>query len=217
VSGRLRRWVGAIWAVPVVLLVGCGTAVPPTAPPDQHAAPRAVVPPTGPVAEPAPHPAGPRPGPAPLSPDDPVALTVPAIDVRTGPLLRLGLDPRGALEVPPDAGTAGWFTLGPTPGASGPAVIAGHVDYGGVPGVFHRLRDLVPGDEVSVTRADGTTAVFSTYSVEHYPKEQFPSDRVYGNTAGPELRLITCGGAFDPATGHYRDNVIAYARVVRGP
>jgi hypothetical protein len=202
-------------AVPVVLLVGCGTAVPPTAPPDQQAAPRAVVPPAGPVAEPAPDPAGPLP--EPLSPDDPVALTVPAIEVRTGPLLGLGLDPTGALEVPPDAGTAGWFTLGPMPGAAGPAVIAGHVDYRGVPGVFKRLSDLVPGDEVSVTRADGTMAVFSTYSVEHYPKEQFPSDRVYGNTAGPELRLITCGGAFDAATGHYRDNVVAYARVVRGP
>ena len=137
--------------------------------------------------------------------------------MRTGPLLRLGLDARGALEVPPDATTAGWFTLGPTPGAAGPAVIAAHVDYQGVPGVFHRLRDLVPGDEISVTRADGTTAVFSTYSVEHYPKSEFPSDRVYGDTADPELRLITCGGVFDASTGHYRDNVVAYARMVRVP
>jgi hypothetical protein len=90
----------------------------------------------------------------------PVQLTVPAIDVRSGPLLDLGIDAAGALEVPPDAVTAGWFTLAPTPGSRGPAVIAGHVDYRGMPGVFHRLGDLKPGDEVSVARADGSTAVF---------------------------------------------------------
>jgi sortase (surface protein transpeptidase) len=146
-----------------------------------------------------------------------VGLSVPAIGVQTGPLLGLGLDEHGALEVPPDAHTAGWFTLGPTPGSTGPAVIAGHVDYAGVPGVFQRLRDLAPGDEIRVQRADGTTAVFSTYRVQRYPKSAFPSQQVYGDTSGPELRLITCGGAFDEGTGHYRDNVVAYARLVRVP
>ncbi|TWF76814.1 sortase family protein [Pseudonocardia hierapolitana] len=117
--------------------------------------------------------------------------------------------------MPPDALTAGWFTLAPTPGSPGPAVIAGHVDYEGVPGVFQRLGELEPGDEVTVVRADGSTAVFSTYLVERFAKARFPTERVYGNTAGPELRLITCGGAFDTGTGHYHDNVVAYARLVR--
>jgi hypothetical protein len=164
-----------------------------------------------------PEPAPARTPPTPLAPDEPVRLVVPAIGVRTGPLLRLGLDGRGALQVPPDAATAGWFTFGPTPGTDGPAVIAAHVDYAGVPGVFQRLRDLTPGDEIDVTRADGTTAVFGTYRVDQYPKSGFPSERVYGDTAGPELRLITCGGAFDDRTGQYRDNVVAYARLVRVP
>jgi sortase (surface protein transpeptidase) len=149
------------------------------------------------------------------SPATPVELTVPAIDVHAGPLLDLGIDTAGALEVPPDAVTAGWFTLGPTPGSPGPAVIAGHVDYKGVPGVFQRLGELAPGDEVTVARADGSAAVFETYLVERYAKAQFPTERVYGNTAGPELRLITCGGAFDSRIGHYQDNVVAWARLVR--
>jgi hypothetical protein len=155
------------------------------------------------------------PPPAAASPTAPVGLDVPAIGVHAGPLLDLGIDAEGALEVPPDAATAGWFTLAPTPGSPGPAVIAGHVDYEGVPGVFHRLGELKPGDEVIVTRADGSTATFSTYLVERYAKVRFPTERVYGNTAGPELRLITCGGAFDGGTGHYQDNVVAYARLVR--
>jgi hypothetical protein len=153
--------------------------------------------------------------PAAASPTAPVALTVPALGVRTGQLLGLGIDPAGALEVPPDATTAGWFTLAPTPGSPGPAVIAGHVDYQGTPGVFQRLGELKPGEEVTVARADGSTAVFETYLVERYAKAQFPTERVYGNTAGPELRLITCGGAFDSGSGHYQDNVVAYARLVR--
>jgi sortase (surface protein transpeptidase) len=140
---------------------------------------------------------------------------VPAIGVATGPLLALAIDAAGALEVPPDAATAGWFTLGPTPGVRGPAVIAAHVDYAGTPGVFHRLHDLAPGDQVTVTRADGTEAVFDTYRVDRYAKSEFPTERVYGDTDEPELRLITCGGAFDTRSGQYRDNVVAYARLVR--
>ncbi|MFC4948577.1 class F sortase [Pseudonocardia sp. GCM10023141] len=143
----------------------------------------------------------------------PVGLTVAAIGVRTGALLPLGLDKAGALEVPPDATSAGWFTLGPAPGANGPAVIAAHVDYKGVAGVFSRLKDLTAGNEIRVARADGTVAVFTTYRVEHYPKSAFPTGQVYGNTTGPELRLITCGGSFDSSTGQYLDNVVAYARL----
>ena len=47
-----------------------------------------------------------------------------------------------------------------------------------------------------------------------YPKDAFPTDRVYGPTAGPELRLITCGGSFDRSAGSYRDNTVVFAREV---
>jgi hypothetical protein len=199
------------FAVPVaaaaLLLTACATGTPALPAPS---IPVAAVP----AAAPAPDRAEPA---AALAASEPVELAVPAIGVRTGPLLGLGIDDHGALEVPPDASTAGWFTLGPTPGSAGPAVIAAHVDYAGVPGVFHRLRDLAPGDEIRVRRADGSTAVFAAYRVERYPKSAFPSEQVYGDTAGPELRLITCGGTLDASTGHYRDNVVAYARLVRVP
>lgn len=185
--------------VAVAVLAACGTP-----------APGAAVPAAAPAA-----PVGSVPPPAATSPTAPVELSVPAIGVHTGPLLDLGIDPGGALEVPPDAATAGWFTLAPTPGSPGPAIIAGHVDYAGVPGVFQRLGELASGAEVTVARADGSTAVFETYLVERYSKAQFPTDRVYGNTADPELRLITCGGVFDSRSGHYQDNVVAYARLVR--
>lgn len=138
------------------------------------------------------------------------ALEIPAIGVST-PLISLGLNEDQSMEVPTDFALAGWYRYSPTPGEPGPAVIAGHVDSHTGPAVFFRLTDLQPGDEVSVKSADGTTATFAVQRVEQHPKDAFPHDEVYGDTSGPELRLITCGGVFDPAQRSHRDNIIVYA------
>jgi sortase (surface protein transpeptidase) len=144
----------------------------------------------------------------------PVSLTIPAIGVRTG-LVRLGLTPSGALQVPSVTTVAGWYTGSARPGAIGAAVIVGHIDSLTGPGVFFRLRLLHPGSRVYVRRADRTLAVFQVTSVRSYLKAQFPTLAVYGPVPDAELRLITCGGAFDYATGHYLSNVIVYATLVQ--
>lgn len=147
----------------------------------------------------------------------PVALVIPAIGVRT-PLLKLGLSAQGALETPPQGAhydEAGWYQYSPTPGSVGPAVIAGHVDSAANgPSVFFRLIDLQPGNRVSVTRADGSVAVFAVDDVLRYRKTEFPSALVYGDTDRAVLRLITCGGRFDHASGHYLDNIVVLASLV---
>lgn len=149
----------------------------------------------------------PVPGPAAA----PVRLTVPSIGVTT-PLVRLGVDAAGALEPPDDFAVAGWFAAGPVPGATGPAVLAGHVDSSRGPAVFSRLEEVAVGDEVSVDRADGTAVRFAVTRVERHPKDAFPTVEVYGPTPGAELRLITCGGAFDRTQRSYTDNVVVFAR-----
>ena len=151
----------------------------------------------------APPTAGPRVAP-------PVRIEIPAIGVRA-PVIPLGLDEHRALEVPADYGDTGWWTGGPWPGERGPAVIAGHVDSTTGPAVFFRLGELAPGDDIVVVRRDGTRVRFRVRGSEHYPKASFPTARVYGPTPGPELRLITCSGDFDRATGHYLDNTVVYA------
>ena len=144
----------------------------------------------------------------------PVSLSVPAIGV-TSPLSSLGRNADGTVEVPslddPDAG-AGWFRDSPEPGSLGPAIILGHVDsrqYG--PGVFYDLKNLSAGDDIEITRADGTVAVFTVDSVQDVPKDRFPTQQVYGNLDHAGLRLITCGGVFDSETRSYEDNIIAFA------
>jgi len=146
---------------------------------------------------------------------NPVALEIPSIGVNSTSLVDLGKNPDGSLEVPRDFAQPGWFSPGPAPGQFGPAVIAGHVDSRKGPAVFYRLGELRPGAVVRVARADGTTAVFRVDKVERYPKNRFPTVAVYGdNTHRSELRLITCGGQFDSSTGHYVDNVVAYAHLL---
>ncbi|MEU8416190.1 class F sortase [Amycolatopsis japonica] len=204
------------WPVPLVVgtLLGVVLAAALTA---------CAVPPSGKVASPASPPAASAAAPSttviapvsPLAPAKPARLEIPAIGVRTGEIVDLGLAGDGTLQVPHDAITTGWFTGGPAPGEVGPAVLAGHVDYKKVPGVFVRLKELKAGDEALVHREDGITAVFTVYAVERHPKASFPTEKVYGDTTGPELRLITCGGDFDSSTGNYLDNVVAFAKLTR--
>jgi hypothetical protein len=143
----------------------------------------------------------------------PVRLWIPAISVST-PLVRLGRLPDGSLEVPHDWDKAGWYDRGPRPGQPGPAVILGHVDSRTGPAVFFRLRALRPRDIVRVGLADGRILVFRVQRVKQYPKDEFPTEAVYLPTLNRELRLITCGGEFDYASGHYRDNIVVYATLV---
>lgn len=142
----------------------------------------------------------------------PVSVDIPSIAARST-LVPLGIDARGALQVPPvqTPMQAGWFTGAPTPGEVGPALIVGHVDGNRQPGIFYRLDDLRPGDPILVRRADNTTALFAVEQVEQVAKANFPTARVYGNTDAADLRLITCGGSFDPAARSYRDNIIVFA------
>jgi sortase (surface protein transpeptidase) len=144
----------------------------------------------------------------------PVHLNIPSqnIDLDIVPVDR---DANGAIAMPPTLDwVAGWYDLSPTPGELGPAVIVGHVDtYEGI-SVFWDLRYVQPGDPVAVTRADGSTANFKVTALQQYDQADFPTQTVYGNTDDAELRLITCGGTFDTATGHYTQNTVVFAKLV---
>ena len=144
----------------------------------------------------------------------PVSLTIPLIGVKTN-LITLGLAAGGAMQVPSTSTVAGWFTGSPPPGAVGSSIIVGHVDSKSGPGIFFRLPELKKGDDVYIKRSDGSTAEFRVTEVQEYPKDDFPTERVYGPTPDSELRLITCGGTFDSVTGHYLSNIIVYASQTR--
>ncbi|MGF0117297.1 class F sortase [Promicromonospora sp. Marseille-Q5078] len=142
----------------------------------------------------------------------PARVRIPAIDVDSR-LLHLGLNDDGTVAVPAgdDIDKAAWFDGSPRPGDVGPAVLEGHVDSPNGESVFYHLSELEPGEKVHVDRKDGSTVTFVVDRVEAYDKDEFPTRTVYANTEGPELRLITCGGAWNPDIGHYEDNTVVYA------
>jgi hypothetical protein len=146
----------------------------------------------------------------------PVSLDVPRLGIRHANLVRLALGKDGSIQVPPVGANspAGWFRDSPTPGQLGPSVILGHVDSATAgPAIFYRLSTMRPGDTASVTRADHTVAVFRVDSVEEYAKSAFPTLQVFGSTDHAALRLITCGGKFNPAKASYESNIVVYAHL----
>lgn len=155
------------------------------------------------------------PGANPLARSAPVTIRIPGIGV-DAPVMKVGRDADGTVQVPPLAehNLTGWYQYGPSPGQRGPAVILGHVDSTTGISVFYYLKNMHAGDKVYVTLADGKVAAFAVDGLQKVAKDAFPTASVYGTAGYPSLRLITCGGPFDEATGHYVDNVIVYAHLI---
>lgn len=145
----------------------------------------------------------------------PVSIRVPAIGV-SAPVQEVGDNADGTVQVPPldSPNLTGWYKYGPTPGQHGDSVILGHVDSVTGISVFYYLRDLVAGDKIYVTLTDGKVATFEVDGLQKVSKDAFPTASVYGKSGYASLRLLTCGGTFDEATGHYLYNIIVYAHLI---
>lgn len=189
------RRVGAVVAALALVLAGCATAEPQAAPPAKP------VPSSVPVS-------------VPFKGLRPTSVKIPKIGAESS-LLAVAVKTDGSISVPSvhTPMQAAWYKLSPVPGDVGPAIVLGHVDGDKKPGIFYKLKDLVPGDEVDVDRSDGRKLKFVVDRVTQVPKDTFPREAVYGNSDKPELRLITCGGAFDHAEHSYQDNIVVYANL----
>jgi sortase (surface protein transpeptidase) len=143
----------------------------------------------------------------------PVRLRIPSLQV-DAPVGPVGVLPDRSVQVPERWEEVGWYDGGARPGEDGPAVLLGHVDSKAGPAVFVRLPQVATGAVVEVVDADGGVTRFAVDRVEQHPKTRFPTEAVYLPALRPELRLVTCGGAFDRATGHYVDNIVVYASPV---
>jgi hypothetical protein len=179
-----------------------------TAPPRPAAADALRPPAVSPVAPTA------RPVVAVLPPSPPTRIRIPEIKVNA-PFTDLSLDSSYHLQVPPldEPNLAGWYRDGASPGSTGNAIVLGHVDNRRGPAVFYALGALHKGDTIHIDRKDHRTAVFTIYAIQVYDKDAFPSQTVYGATARPELRVITCGGGFNKTAAHYLGNVVVFAHL----
>ncbi|MFE5186015.1 class F sortase [Streptomyces sp. NPDC056628] len=214
-SRRTRRVAVVFWtAIAATVLVtmfsggrteGSGSVGAPHAPPASSSAP-ATTEPAGPDA---------RPGGKHLPRSRPVRLRIPKISV-DAPFTDLAIGAGGRLEPPPahDTNLVGWYAKGAAPGETGTSIIAGHVDTATSAAVFANLYQLAKGDRFEVRRADGRKAVFEVDETETYDKDSFPSERVYEDTPGAQVRLITCAGNYDRQVRDYTANLVVFAHLV---
>ncbi|MBO0878428.1 MAG: class F sortase, partial [Pseudonocardia sp.] len=170
--------------------------------------------------------AAPKPAPAPVTPKPTVErgfrVIVPSIGA-DAPVIPEG-SAGGALDVPTSVHVVGWWDgvfrtpAGTTvqqkvaaPGESGVALLAGHIDSATQGhGVFYRLGQAKPGAAVTVIDAHQKVTHWKVTHVQTVLKSALPKS-LFVNKGQPQLALVSCGGPFDSATGHYMDNIIAWA------
>lgn len=197
-----NRWFRSLLVV--VLLGGIGAGVM-----AWQGQTKETAPPPAQTAQASPPPAA---NPATQARSEPARLRIPKLKVDAS-VIELGLQQSGEIEVPQNYADTGWYKFGPTPGETGPAVIAGHLDSPSGPAVFVELEKLQPGDAVEVARRDGSTVKFMVTASEKYPQKEFPTEKVYGTTTQAEVRLITCDGLFDKSDQRYSHNLVVYGKV----
>ncbi|MDX1447782.1 MAG: class F sortase [Acidimicrobiia bacterium] len=145
------------------------------------------------------------------TPAAPVALTIEGIDVENTPIIPVGVEPNGEMEIP-GAREVGWYRFGPTPNESGSSVLAAHIAWNGRNGPFRNLGEVEVGAIVTVSYDDGSTTTHVVTEIAQYAKDELPFDRVFAKTGDQVLTLITCGGAFNRSLNSYDDNIVVYAR-----
>lgn len=140
----------------------------------------------------------------------PARVSIPVLGIDQE-LVELAVGEDRKLAAPATRTDIGWWSDGPAPGEDGAVVVAAHVSLEGEPAVFAGLSTLTPGDDIALVREDGSTATYQVATVEQFSKTAFPDGRVYSREGANRLRLVTCGGAVDPATRHFVDNVVVFA------
>ncbi|MGB5755995.1 MAG: class F sortase, partial [Acidimicrobiales bacterium] len=140
----------------------------------------------------------------------PIGLTIESLGINVATVIDVGVEDNGDMEVPA-ADEVGWYRYGPAPGQEGSSVLAAHIAYDGVDGVFVNLDDLALGSIIAVEYDDGSIAEFEAVATEQYNKQQLPKDSIFARTGEPQLVLITCGGEFNRQVRSYDDNIVVYA------
>ena len=152
--------------------------------------------------------------PAPLA--NPVRLLVPAIGINAA-IESLGILTNGSMATPTlhPWDDTGWYNMGPHPGEKGSAVIDGHLDRpGGYPAIFWNLRNLRPGDTVTIVDAAGKKLTFLVNRVVAYQPLAAPLQDIFGNENGTFLNLITCAGDWIPSQHQTTLRLVVYTTLV---
>jgi len=148
------------------------------------------------------------------TPGLPQTISIPKINVYAH-VESVAMDSQGRMGVPTNPDDTAWYSPGFRPGIKGSAVIDGHLDkVTGAPAVFWNLRQLAPGDKITVSEDNGNSYTFAVDHVVAYPYNQFPLTEVFGDADVPMLNLITCNGIWDKNSKNYSNRLVVYSKLV---
>ena len=149
----------------------------------------------------------------------PVQMMIPDAGV-DAPIEVGTITPDGIMENPSGSFVVAWYEAISSPGLETNVVMAGHLDYFGVPqAVFYYVPQLPVGSPVSVVMEDGTQYDYAIESSRLYDvateltPEVIQTD-VVGDTGYEALTLITCGGPLNEARTEYLSRWVIRANKV---
>jgi sortase (surface protein transpeptidase) len=142
----------------------------------------------------------------------PVAISIESIDVAAD--IEVLETVNGTMQAPTTAEVVSWYKETPRLGEAGNAVLAGHLNYWGVPeGVFFDLAELEEGDLITITGDRGGLYRYRVTSVEDLPISEGPDEALTAGD-GETITLITCGGEWDPSASEYQSRTVVKAERV---
>lgn len=140
----------------------------------------------------------------------PIRLKIPSLNVDAS-IEYVGLTPEGAMDVPEGPANVAWFNLGPRPGETGSAVVAGHEGWkNGIPAVFDNLNKLRKGDKIYVEDEKGTTTIFVVREYRTYGENYNASDVFYSDGGTSRLNLVTCEGVWNKSRKSYSNRYVVF-------
>jgi sortase A len=147
-------------------------------------------------------------------PGIPQRIEIPKFQIEAN-IESVGLDKDRRMDIPQNPANTAWYNLGPRPGMKGSAVIAGHKDNkDGSPSVFWDIKNLAPGDSITVTDSTGEEFTFLVTRIAEYEDSVFPLKEVFDASSDkPTLNLITCEGTWDTNAGNYSHRVVVYSEL----
>ncbi|MBA2775659.1 MAG: class F sortase [Chloroflexia bacterium] len=121
----------------------------------------------------------------------------------------------GVMQQPSDENHVAWYKETARLGELGNILIAGHLNWWGVPeAVFFALGTLEEGAEVVLVDEDGDAYTYAVEWVRQESNLEPPSEEVLGMTDYEAVTLITCGGEWDNSISEYDERTVARARRV---
>ena len=121
----------------------------------------------------------------------------------------------GAMQDPTTADRIAWYKDSSRLGIDGNVVLAGHLNYWGVPeGVFYHLAEVEVGDDIVITGDKGGLYYYRVTWVEQVDASSAEIDDVVGPTDENSVTLITCGGTWNAKVQEYSQRTVVRAELL---